>query len=125
MVPNSGSCTVVAPTYPGALAAVSCSTVASDNSLSGLVYHLFPDQATQSNAFNGFNFVPCPGAATSPQTWHRSTTQQTEGQVGCLLSDGFEVLWTIRSQLVSGDAKGQPPNSSLDGVYQWWVAQYQ
>lgn len=125
MVPNSDRCTPVTPSHPGSLAAVHCSAVASGNVFVELVYHLFPDDATQTKAFSNLNFVPCPGAATSPQPWQRPSAQHTEGQVGCLVSDGFEVIWTIQSQLVTGDARGQPPNASLDNVYQWWAAQYQ
>ncbi|WAC93563.1 serine/threonine-protein kinase [Mycobacterium sp. Aquia_213] len=125
MVPNSEGCVPVAPAHPGSLAAVHCPTAISGNGYLELVYHLFPDQATQNSAFNNLNFVPCPGAASSPQPWQRPSAQHTEGQVGCLVSDGFEVIWTIQSQLVTGDARGQPPNASLDNVYQWWAAQYQ
>lgn len=125
VVPNSERCTPVAPAHPGSLAAVHCPTAISNNGYLELVYHLFPDQATQNNAFQSLNFVPCPGAAASPQPWQRPSAQHTEGQVGCLVSDGFEVMWTIQSQLVTGDARGQPPNVSLDNVYQWWAAQYQ
>jgi serine/threonine-protein kinase len=125
MVPNSEGCIPAAPAHPGSLAAVHCPTAISGNGYLELVYHLFPDQATQNSAFNNLNFVPCPGAASSPQPWQRRSAQHTEGQVGCLVSDGFEVIWTIQSQLVTGDARGQPPNASLDNVYQWWAAQYQ
>ncbi|WP_077080655.1 serine/threonine-protein kinase [Mycobacterium numidiamassiliense] len=125
MVPNSDRCTPAAPSHPGSLAAVHCTATASGNAFVALVYHLYPDQATQNNAFSSLNFVPCPGTTMSPQPWQRSSAQHTEGQVGCLVSDGFEVIWTIQSQLVTGDARGQPPTASLDSMYQWWAAQYQ
>ncbi len=117
----------------GAAADVNCD-VSGIPKLTILSYSLYTDRAKfndevntglssdpKSFAFTNMVIQPCPGMTQSPQQWNSAGRS---GKVLCFTSgEGPQVNWTIDSDMVIADVRGQT-GGTIGDVYQWWAAHY-